>query len=205
MARPLFRKIVPGILREHRYGPFRLYCDDFRPSNVLIDLQNLHITGVVDWEFTYAAPTEFTYIAPWWLLLQSPEDWESDLQEFLERFMPRLRLFLEALRECEDERAKEEDGVPADSQRLSSRMERSVDTGLFWVCLAAKYSSLFDEIYWTFLDEMYHGPFTSIKDRIELLSEEERHGLDELVRTKMEHIAEGPPELYYTVDDLMDL
>ncbi|OAL34128.1 hypothetical protein AYO20_06583 [Fonsecaea nubica] len=146
VARCLFRKIAQDISTEHRNGPFRLYCDDFRPSNVLIDLQNLSVTGVVDWEFTYAAPAEFTYIAPWWLLLQSPEDWESDLDEFLKRFMPRLRLFLEALRECEDERPKEGDDVPAVPQRLSSRMERSLETGLFWVCLAAKYSSMFDEI-----------------------------------------------------------
>ena len=210
VARCLFRKIVQNISTEHRHGPFRLHCDDFRPSNVLVNLRNLQITGVVDWEFTYVAPAEFTYIAPWWLLLQSPEDWESDLHEFLERFMPRLRLFLEALRECEDEEAKGdeakgEDGAPAISQRLSTRMETSIDTGLFWVCLAAKYSSMFDEIYWTFIDERYHGPLTSINDRIELLSEEERHTLDELVRVKMEHIAEGPLESYYTVDDLMEL
>ncbi len=162
VARCLFRKLVQGISTEYRHGPFRLYCDDFRPSNVLVDLQNLRVTGVVDWEFTYVAPAEFTYIAPWWLLLQSPEDWEPDLEEFLKQFMPRLRLFLEALRECEDEKAKA-DGVLPESQRLSTRMDRSIDSGLFWVCLAARCSSLFDEVYWTFLDRMYHGPFTRLK------------------------------------------
>jgi aminoglycoside phosphotransferase (APT) family kinase protein len=201
VARCLFRKIVHHLsMDEHCLGPFRLYCDDFRPSNVLVDLHTLQIAGVVDWEFTYAAPTTFSCVAPWWLLLQSPEDWEADLDEFVERYMPRLRLFLDALRECED------DGAPVpDSARLSQRMERSIDTGLFWVCLAARSSSMFDEIYWTFLDERHHGPFTSIEDRINLLSEEERIGLDEFVRTKAEHIVEGPLESHYSVDDLVDL
>ncbi|EHY60905.1 hypothetical protein ABEF92_005527 [Exophiala dermatitidis] len=206
VARCLFRKIVHNISTEHCHGPFRLYCDDFRPSNVLVDLRDLHVTGAVDWEFTYVAPAEFAYIAPWWLLLQSPEEWESNLHEFVERFVPRFRLFLEALRECEDEMATEgNDGTPADSPRMSARMERSLDNGLFWVCLAARYSSMFDEIYWTFIDDMYHGPFTSIEDRIGLLSEEERRDLDEFVLAKMKHVAKGPLETYYSVDNLVDL
>lgn len=204
VARCLFRKIVADISTEHRHGPFRLYCDDFRPSNVLIDAHNLRVTGVVDWEFTYVAPAEFTHVAPWWLLLQSPEDWEDDLKEFLKRFMPRLGLFLEALRECEDEMAKE-DGGAAELQRLSTRMDQSIDSGLFWICLAARSSSLFDEIYWTFLDEMYHGPLISIEGRIQLLNEEEKLSLDELLSAKMDHLAEGPLETYYTVDDLVEL
>lgn len=52
---------------------------------------------------------------------------------------------------------------------------------------------------------MYHGPFTSIEERIGLLSEEERLCLDEFVRAKVDHIAEGPLERYYSVDNLVDL
>ncbi|KAH0829785.1 hypothetical protein FOPE_10433 [Fonsecaea pedrosoi] len=197
VARCLFRNIAQGISTERRNGTFRLYCDDFRPSNVLIDLQNLNVTGVVDWEFTYAAPAEFTYIAPWWLLLQTPEDWESDLRAFLERFMPRFRVFIEALRECEEGSSNEGDDAAVVPQRLSTRMERSLESGLFWVCLAAKHSSMFDEIY--------HGPITTMEDRLGLLTKDERHSLDELVRIKLEHIVEGPPDTHYTVDDLMGL
>jgi aminoglycoside phosphotransferase (APT) family kinase protein len=68
IARCLFRKLSREIAKEHYNGPFRLYCDDLLPSNVLIDLSRLVINGVVDWEFAYAAPVEFTYAAPWWLL-----------------------------------------------------------------------------------------------------------------------------------------
>jgi hypothetical protein len=70
-----FRKLSRKISKEHYRGPFRLYCDDLRPKKVLVDAPSLTVTGVVDWEFTYAAP--------WWLLLESPEDWEPDLDQFL--------------------------------------------------------------------------------------------------------------------------
>lgn len=88
IARCLFRKLSRDISKEHCSGPFRLYCDDLRPGNVLVDASRLVVTGVVDWEFTYAAPVEFTYAAPWWLLLERPEDWEADLNQFLARFTP---------------------------------------------------------------------------------------------------------------------
>ncbi|PLN83425.1 hypothetical protein BDW42DRAFT_164863 [Aspergillus taichungensis] len=78
VARFLFRKLVYD--REQRKnwithddGPFPLWCDDFRPENVLLD-EAEDIAGVVDWEFTYTAPVEFVHAPPWWLLLTKPED-----------------------------------------------------------------------------------------------------------------------------------
>lgn len=35
--------------------PFKLFCDDLRPSNMLLDAE-CNIVGVIDWEFAYAAP-----------------------------------------------------------------------------------------------------------------------------------------------------
>jgi hypothetical protein len=76
VARYLFRKIT----RDHNFtkqwisfneGPFKIWCDDFRPANVLMD-EALKIVGVVDWEFTYAAPVGFYYAPPWWLLIENP-------------------------------------------------------------------------------------------------------------------------------------
>ena len=198
VARCLFRKIVKTISNEHRNGPFRLYCDDFRPSNVLIDVQKLCVTGVIDWEFTYVAPAEFTYVAPWWLLLQSPQDWEPDLNDFLARYSPRFHLFLEALQKCELEKQV------LDSQRLSTRMEQSMENGLFWICLAARYSSMFDEIYWAFIDGISHGPFTSLKERVELLDDEDRRIIDDFVREKMAQDG-GVLDDHYTTDTLVDL
>lgn len=53
-------------------GPFKIWCDGFRPANVLLK-ENLQIASVVDWEFTYAAPIDFSHAPPWWLLIEKPE------------------------------------------------------------------------------------------------------------------------------------
>lgn len=189
VARCLFRRISKQISSdEHRHGPFKLFCDDFRPDNILVDALKLDITGAFDWEFTYVAPVEFTYAAPWWLLLERPEDWEMDLRRFLVRYMPRLRVFLEALRECECRKICE--GSLSDSQCLSDAMENSMENGLFWFCLAARHGAMFDEIYWAFIDPQYHGRFTTLEDRITLLSHEERADLDAFVQRKMEQAGE---------------
>ena len=203
VARCLFRKITRNISTEYRHGPFCLFCDDLRPSNVLVNDINITVTGVIDWEFTYVAPAEFTYTAPWWLLLQNPEDWESDLTEFLARYIPRFRVFLETLRECETE--KVQNGSLLDSQCLSERMAQSLENGLFWVCLAARYSSMFDEIYWGFLDKMYYGPFTTMKERVGLLSEDEKCDLHDLVPVKMQQADEGTLETHQNVNEMVDL
>lgn len=58
LARRLFRKISREIPREHCSEPFRFYCDDLRPDDVLVDASKLVVTGVVDWEITYSAPVE---------------------------------------------------------------------------------------------------------------------------------------------------
>lgn len=63
------------------------------------------------------------------------------------------------MRECEDKFIEQH--VLSDAQCLSVHMERSMETGLFWVCLAARHSSMFDEIFWAFIDQRYYRTFTS--------------------------------------------
>lgn len=203
IARCLFCKLSRDISKEHCNGPFRLYCDDLRPDNVLVDASRLAVTGVVDWEFTYAAPAEFTYAAPWWLLLEKPEDWETDLDQFLVRFMPRFYTFLEALKDCETK--KIQDGSLSQSQRLSITMEKSLETGLFWICLASRHSSMFDEIYWKFIDPRFYGPLTTIEDRFDLLSAEERANIDTIIENKMQQANEDTLVSHYSIDELVDL
>lgn len=176
-------KLSRDISKEHCNGPFRLYCDDLPPDNVLVDVSKLVVTGVVDWEFAYAAPVEFTYAAPRWLLLERPEDWECDLDQFLVRFMPRFRIFLEVLQDCEAGKIK--GGSLSQSQRLSTAMENSLETGLFWICHALRHGSVFDEIYWNFTDLRFFGHFTIIEDRLRLLSAEERVKIDIFTKKKM--------------------
>ncbi|KAJ5661878.1 Aminoglycoside phosphotransferase [Penicillium maclennaniae] len=64
IARCLFRKLSREISKKHCRGPFRLYCDDLRPENVLVDISGLTVTSVVNWEYTYAAYVKFTLTAP---------------------------------------------------------------------------------------------------------------------------------------------
>nr|UPX44685.1 hypothetical protein FAC6B23_19 [Penicillium fuscum]UXX61842.1 hypothetical protein FAC4N16_15 [Penicillium fuscum] len=190
IARCLFRKIARKIPAEH-FGPFHLYCDDLRPSNVLVSGPNFAVTGVIDWEYTYVAPVEFTYTAPWWLLFESPEAWEADLNLFLCR----------VLRWCEDEQIKKQ--AMEESQRLSIRMAQSMENGLFWFCLAAKKSFMFDEIYWTFLDQKHFGN-GSLEDRLSLLSKEELDGLERLVPVKTQQARESRLEEHLSYDDFVD-
>lgn len=61
VTRQLFRRLA----RDHRltastlnrdFGPFKLWCDDLRPSNVLLNA-DLQIVGVIDW---YGSPMRST-------------------------------------------------------------------------------------------------------------------------------------------------
>lgn len=203
IARCLFRKIVREFPFEDNKGPFRLYCDDFRPSNMLFDVDEICIGAAIDWEFTYSAPAEFSYVAPWWLLVQNPEDWESDLEEFLKRYAPRFDLYLEALRMAESEML--ENGSLEESQRLSTRMVLSLDNGLFWLCTAARYSSMFDKIYWAFIDEKYFGALGTVEDRVQHLNQEERDELDGIYEMKMEQAEVQRLDDHYPTTDLMNL
>ncbi|KAK2732699.1 hypothetical protein FQN57_002489 [Myotisia sp. PD_48] len=86
---------------QHNEGPFPLFCDDLRPSNVLLD-EDLRLLAVIDREFSYAAPAEFTHCSPWWLLLARPESRKAGFDDFLAHYIPRQTqtVFLEILREC---------------------------------------------------------------------------------------------------------
>ncbi|RAK89708.1 phosphotransferase enzyme family protein [Aspergillus costaricaensis CBS 115574] len=201
IARCLFRKIAREYNKQQS-GPFHLYCDDLRPSNVLVAEQDFSLTGVIDWEFTYVAPAEFTYTAPWWLLFESPEAWESDLHVFLARYTPRLHLFVNALRSCEDEMIRK--GALKEYQRLSERMAESLNNGLFWFCLAARKSYMFDDIYWQFLDKRHFGQ-GSLEDRLSLLSQEELDGLEMFVSLKMQQARENRLDEHMSIDKLIDL
>ncbi|KAL3490218.1 hypothetical protein BJX62DRAFT_238357 [Aspergillus germanicus] len=86
IARCLFRKITrERKLCDDDSGPFTLFCDDLRPGNVLAN-GNQEMTGVVDWEYTYAAPTGFAHSPPFWLLLELPEFWEAGLDDWTEKY-----------------------------------------------------------------------------------------------------------------------
>ncbi|KAJ5253051.1 hypothetical protein N7489_003461 [Penicillium chrysogenum] len=192
VARQLFRKLA----RDKRLtnplldqGPFKIWCDDLRPANVLLQ-ENMHIAGVVDWEFTYAAPTEFSYAPPWWLLIEKPEFWPKGLEDWTISFDARLKTFIRAMKNREDI-AIQQNRLRED-QRLSGPMNESWESGDFWIVYAALHSFAFDMIYWQKIDARFFGPTENTeeawKERLVLLDESERDEMELLVARKLEEM-----------------
>lgn len=196
VARCLFLKISRDFSTkdEDNNGPFPLYCDDLRPSNVLVD-DGLNVRSVIDWEYCYAAPVELTYCSPWWLLLKHPDDWP-------ERDLSAHGLFIQVLRE--EEGVLIQEGKLVENQRLSSKMAESVSNGHFWFCQAATSSYGFDDVYWKFVDPVYYGTFTSIEDRIRLLRQKERDDLEPFVQLKVRQAEEATVEQHWTLEDMFN-
>lgn len=213
IARCLFKKIASRFSTTYDQGPFPLFCDDLRPSNVIVDTANdndsteLRIRSVIDWEFCYAAPMEFTLCAPWWLLLAHPDNWENGLDDFLDHYKPCLDVFLSVLKDCEkEEMATTNANAPTttDYMPLSGHMEQSIHNGMFWFCLAARSSLAFDDIYWKFIDPVHYKEFDSIEDRVvSLLSKDEQVELENIFQVKMEQAAEQKLDQHWTLDEIL--
>jgi hypothetical protein len=116
IARHRFAQLIPQYCVDDA-GPFLPFCDDLRPSNMLINPDTFQITAVLDLEYTNAMPAQFSYDPPWWLLLSSPGSWiERDaLEEFKASYEPRMEQFLRAM-----EAAEEVQGL--EGPRLSARV-----------------------------------------------------------------------------------
>ncbi len=83
------RTTRPKCLAPDGSGLFRMYCDDYRPSNVLVGPDD-DIAAVIDWEYAYAAPTQFALDPPWWLLFERPEIWEPSIGEWSTAYEPQI-------------------------------------------------------------------------------------------------------------------
>lgn len=64
---------------------------------------------------------------------------------------------------------------------------------------------MFDEIYWSFIDQRFFGHLTTIDDRLCLLSAEERVDIDTFVEKKMHQTRAGNLDSHYSIDELVDL
>ncbi|KAJ6183684.1 hypothetical protein N7519_004985 [Penicillium mononematosum] len=190
VARCLFRKLARERKLTQRWiafdkGPFKIWCDDLRPTNVLLNKDH-KITGVVDWEFTYTAPIEFTYAPPWWLLIEKPEYWPQGLDDWTDVYDRRLQTFLQAMIDCENAASVTEE------ERLSGPMRESWESGDFWIVYAARRGHAFDSIYWNNIDQRFFGQTDNVEDvwreRLDLLSEEEKDEMEKLVAKKVEEM-----------------
>lgn len=194
VARKLFLKLAKEKKLndpDHENGPFKLWCDNLRPANALV--KEDMIAGVVDWEFTYAAPAEFVYAPPWGLLLERPEGWREGFDDWNETFDYRLKTFLKVMKGCENTAIQE--GRLNEEQRLSVRMERSWENGDFWVMYAVSRSFAFDTIYWRKIDARFFGSLErpledAWRERLGLLSAEDNAEMEELVARKLEEMEE---------------
>ncbi|UNI15503.1 hypothetical protein JDV02_002031 [Purpureocillium takamizusanense] len=194
VARRRFAQLIPYYCISDS-GPFLPFCDDLRPSNMLVDPKTLKITAVLDLEFTNAMPAQFTYDPPWWLLLSGPEAWldRDSMDEFRKCYEPRMEQFLHALEEEEQEEEEGERKVLSASdqesallpppRRLSSLMRESWRCGRFWFDYAARKSFELDTIYWTAL----HGSSSS-GDGIEVPEDGIEAELGPFIEAKMEQL-----------------
>ena len=174
-------------------GAFRLWCDDFRAGNVLLS-ESDDIVAVVDWEFAYAAPTQFTLDPPWWLLLDVPEMWDSGIDDWSKIYEMRLKTWLSAMEKAEENFESNSDSMPFP---LSKYMRESWETGRFWLNYVSRKSWAFDTIFWKYLDGRFFGgrgddvPKHELwKTRVHLLGEKERKAMEPFVERKMEESKE---------------
>lgn len=183
------RKLCPA---PSGTGDFVLWCDDLRPENILLG-ESGHITGIIDWEFTYVAPTQFSLDPPWWLCLQPPHDYDDgELEGFIETYDDRIKTWLEAVGDVEKEAEFSCLGLPH-GIGLSRYMRESWETGRFWLSYATRKIWGFDEIYWKCLDERFFGkrPHDVPREqlwttRLHLLTDREREFMEPFVQRRGE-------------------
>ncbi|KAJ5755505.1 hypothetical protein N7533_005048 [Penicillium manginii] len=148
---------------------------------------------VVDWEFMYTASVEFTDAPPWWLLLEMLEYWTKGFDDWYALYESRLRVFLQVMMDSEADAHQIRNKRPKESQRLSSRMRHSLESGDFWIMYAAWNNFSFDNIYWNKIDQRFFGSDTSDdnicdvwKKRLHLLEPEEKENMNKYVDLKLQ-------------------
>jgi hypothetical protein len=110
--------------------------------------------SVIDWEYTYAAPTQFVLDPPWWLLLDTPEMWDGGIDDWVKNYERRLETWLAAMKKAED---SEDSELKSTEFQLSAYMRESWQVGRFWLTYAARKSWAFDTVFWKYLDERFFG------------------------------------------------
>ncbi|KAF1841117.1 phosphotransferase enzyme family protein-like protein [Cucurbitaria berberidis CBS 394.84] len=172
IARHRFRQLIPKYCIDNN-GPFKLFCDDLQPSNILADPETLKVHAILDWEFTHAMPAQFSSDPPWWLILKGPDMWLENysMEEFLARYKPRLEQFLRALERVETR-------SPPKEPKLSTQMRESWKSGRFWFDYGIRKSLDVDDIYWGALH----------REGDDSLDEEHQRKMEELIETKMKDL-----------------
>lgn len=177
-------------------GDFTLWCDDLRPENILLNGTG-DIASIIDWEFTYAAPTHFSLDPPWWLCLQPPHDYDDGgLEGFIETYDDRIKTWIEAVEDVEKKPEFAGLGLP-EGIAMSRYMCESWETGRFWLSYATRKVWGFDEVYWKCLDERFFGKRQSgvprerlWTTRLHFLTDRERNFMEPFVQMRAEETKE---------------
>lgn len=227
VARQLFRRLARegrlaqdeqednGMAITQQNEVFKFWCDDMRPTSVLLN-DNNDVVGVIDWEMSYFAPASFHYNPPWWLIIDRPEFFKKGLRSWAKEYERHLPLFLKAMEieEAELKKAKqkagdgqgpiqnslqllaidEAGGHGSQSTSMSKRMKQNWDNGRFFLDYCARRNYGFDPIYWKFVDKKFFGKNMKglilkkarYKERLHLLSKKERAQMEPFVAWKME-------------------
>ncbi|KAI9710765.1 MAG: hypothetical protein M1820_002598 [Bogoriella megaspora] len=176
VARHLFAKLVDKFCVNN--GSYKLFCDDFRPQNMLVDPKTLRITAVLDLEFTNALPSQFASESPWWLLLVGPDMFlyrGHTMEEFVAQYEPRLEQFLQAMR-----RVEKANPLLHGERPLSDLMYESWYSKRFWFNFAARKPFDVEVFFKTRLND-------SGAD-VHSLDTEAHAGLDKFIDVKMKQL-----------------
>ncbi|KAH8775305.1 kinase-like domain-containing protein [Diaporthe sp. PMI_573] len=224
VARYLIRNLVRGRQEAQTSHPreiFRLWGDDFRPENVLLD-ENGVVVGAVDWEYTYFAPETYYSNPPWWLLLEEGGD------DFGEEWDRLVRTYLRALEKMEEKLQSDQKIRPVGNHLCSgSNKDQDVTTPIpqklplsqlmkfrwdedpkefaLTTCMAQGF--LLDRYFWDTIDRRNWGENAAggYEARLELLNAPSRMLMEWFVHCRAEeNQARDPKALLDQVLEQMD-
>ncbi|PBP16941.1 hypothetical protein BUE80_DR012316 [Diplocarpon rosae] len=129
----VLKSLIPDLVeRDYDHGPFKIICDDLGMANMIVKSeQDLTVVGVVDLEWSYVGPAQLFGSAPWWLLQDRLNNWDTDLDgwEVLE-ILARYQSYLEIFKRVLDE---EEEKMPGAEKALSDLVRCSENSGAMWL------------------------------------------------------------------------
>ncbi|KAH9216645.1 hypothetical protein DL95DRAFT_435079 [Leptodontidium sp. 2 PMI_412] len=198
----VLKSLIPDLVeRGYDRGLFKLICDDLGLANLIVrSEEDLTIVGVVDWEWSYVGPAQLFGSAPWWLLQDRLNNWDTDLDEeelpdILARYQRYLEIFKRVLKE-------EEEKISGGETALSDLVRRSEDSGAMW---------LYMMLSWGF-NHPHSLPFSQLRhhigdekwDQLELPFFE-TEDIDKFTEQKMAQMEQYEQDLERTKADMADV
>ena len=126
--------VAPQLVEpSYAFGPYKLICDDLGLANFIVrSAEDLTVVGLVDVEWSYIGPAQLFGSAPWWLLQDRLNNYDTFLDKeeaprILERYLWNLDMFKTVLEE-EEARMPGQQGL-----ELSRLVRHSEESGSMWL------------------------------------------------------------------------